>query len=111
MSHFGLKRFIEVKISKYYYKHILLTSWRSILIICRNSAVFYWKYTNLIGSPIVLCTLIEHDQERVALRKRKCFLIFGLKVHNIVVGLELQFFRVSTQKQLDYMSSRFLWPS
>ena len=39
-----------------------------IISISRNSAVFYWKSANLIGSPTVFYSLIENSRARVAPR-------------------------------------------
>ena len=63
------------------------------LIHCfsRNSAVFYSKSANLIGFPTVVYSLIDNSRARVAIY----FLIFVLKVHNLV-GFGLQSFRVPT---------------
>ena len=36
--------------------------------ISRNSAVFYWKSVNLIGSPIIFYSPIENDCIRVAFK-------------------------------------------
>ena len=46
----------------------------------RNSFVFNWKSTNLIGSPTVFYSLIKHNRARVAL-EGTIFLDSWLKVH------------------------------
>ena len=51
--------------------------------ISRNSAAFYWKSANLIGSPIVFYSPIKNDRARVAL-KAQIFLLFSPKTYKIV---------------------------
>ena len=49
---------------------LILRIWKqeflTISSISRNSAVFYWKSANLIGSPTVFYSPIENSHARVA---------------------------------------------
>ena len=68
---------------------------RVLSVISRNSAVFYWKSTNLIGSPSIFYSRIENGCAHVDLTVVFFFLNFSSKIHNIV-GFGLQSFRVYT---------------
>ena len=48
----------------------------------------YWKSLNLIGSPVVFYSLVEHNSTHVALG-RGIFLNFDIKIHKFVGGLLL----------------------
>ena len=38
-----------------------------MILISRNAVLLYWKFTNLIGSPVVFYSLMEHNRSRVTL--------------------------------------------
>ncbi len=45
----------------------------------RNSVVFYWKFMNLLGSPTVFHSLIEHNRALVALKRKNHLSFLAVK--------------------------------